>query len=143
MPVHRRLQIAFVGDVDDDLGALTYTKGWTWDRTVVGEHPHRRIAEPLRHWCDPQLEGIAVGNLHDLGIDAGGKTNGLGRKVVSCGSAGHEAIGAGAIGTVPGAVPDGGSSQPISGRKGGYASVISEAYEATRKTQRFMPSTKS
>src|SRR5206468_11116546 len=120
-------QIGFVGDVDDDLRALTHTQRRTWDGTVVGEHAHGRIAELLRHRSDPQLEDSAVGDLHDLGIEAGGKAGGLGRKVVGGGCAGHEATRAGAIGTVSGAVPIGGSLPPISRRKGGYASVISEA----------------
>ncbi len=127
VPVHRRLQIGFVGDVDDDLRALAYTQGGAWYGTVVGKHPHGRIAELLRHRTDPQLEDIAVVHLHELGIDTGGHTGGLGRELLGGRRAGHEATGAGAVGTVSGAVPVGGSLPPMSSRKGGYASVISEA----------------
>ena len=119
MPVHRRLQIGFVGDVDDDLRALAHAQGGAWDGTVVGEHPHGRIAELLRHRSDPQLEDIAVGHLHDLGVDGGGKTGGLRWEMLGGVCAGHEASGAGVVGTVSGAVPLGGSSPPMSSRKGG------------------------
>jgi hypothetical protein len=51
----------------------------------------------------------------------------------------YEAIGA----TVGAVVGFGDSSSPMSRRKGGYVSVISDEYAATRKTQRFMPITKS
>jgi hypothetical protein len=127
VPVHRRLQIGFVGDVDHDLRALTHTQGGAWDGTVVGKHPQGRIAELLRHRSDPQLKDIAVRHLHELGIDTGGKTGGLGREVLAGRRASHEATGAGAVGTVSAAVPVGGSLPPMSSRKGGYASVISDA----------------
>ena len=45
--------------------------------------------------------------------------------------------------TVSGALSVEGSSPPMSSRNGGYVSVISPAYAMTRKTQRFIPSTKS
>jgi len=51
--------------------------------------------------------------------------------------------GAGVGGTVSGAVAVGGSLPPGSSRKGGYESVINVAYARTRKTQRFIPRTKS
>src|SRR5581483_1904067 len=100
-------------------------QGGAWDGAVVGEHPHGRVADSLRHRSDPELEGFAVGNIHDLAFDAGRKTGGLGREVIGGGCARHEATGAGVIGTVSVTVPLGGSSPPMSSRKGGYASVIS------------------
>src|ERR1700754_1641431 len=54
----------------------------------------------------------------------------------------HDAVEAGIGGTLSERVPVGGSLPPISRRNGGYESVISAAYTATRKTQRFIPSTK-
>jgi len=51
--------------------------------------------------------------------------------------------GAGVVGTVSGAVAVGGSLPPGSSRNGGYESVINVAYATTRKTQRFIPRTRS
>ena len=127
VPVHGRLQVTLVHHIDDDLRPLPHSQRRAGDRTVVGEHPHSRIAEPLRHRSDPQLEHIAVGYLDELGIDARRKTRSLGRERVGGRPGRHEVTGAGIGGTVSEAVAVGGSLPPMSSRNGGYVSVISAA----------------
>ena len=47
VPVHRRLEIALVDDVDLDLRALRHAQGRSWHRAVVGEHAHLGVADAL------------------------------------------------------------------------------------------------
>jgi hypothetical protein len=60
VPVHRRLKIALVDDVDLDLRALRHPNRGAGDRAVVGQHSHRRIADALGHRRDLQVERGAV-----------------------------------------------------------------------------------
>jgi hypothetical protein len=80
--VDRRLRIALVLDVDDDLRTFPHLQGRSWDRTVVGQHPHGRVAEPLGHRRDAQVEVVAVGELDQLGVAGLGKTRDRRREVI-------------------------------------------------------------
>jgi hypothetical protein len=82
VPVHRGLDVALVDDVDGELGALSDPERGSWDRAVVGEHADRRVAEPLRHRRDAQVEPCAVGEFHGLGRTGLGQAFGCGREVV-------------------------------------------------------------
>jgi hypothetical protein len=50
---------------------LLHLQGWPADRAVVGQHPHRGVAELLGHQSDPQVELVTVGKLGQLGRAAG------------------------------------------------------------------------
>ena len=111
VPVHRRLEVRLVADVDDHLGALAHLQRRAGDRPVVGEHAHRGVAEALRHGRDPQVELVPVREFDDLRGDrlreAGNVARevlgGLGGDVVSvvlhgsdpfcCGSCARRALG--------------------------------------------------
>ena len=60
VPVHGGVQVAVVGDMDDDLGALPDVQRGAGDRAVVAEHPHGAVAKPFGHRTDPQLQHVAV-----------------------------------------------------------------------------------
>ena len=80
VPVHGRLEVALVDDVDDELRALAHAQRRAGDRAVVGDHAHGVVADPLRDRRDPQLERVAVGELHDLGRRRLRKPGGVGRE---------------------------------------------------------------
>ena len=89
VPVHRGLHVALVLHVHDDLGAFPDLQRGPGDRSVVGQHPHRRVAEPVGHRGDPQIELVSVRQLHDLGRPRVGKARGARsgidrRQVCSC-----------------------------------------------------------
>ena len=67
MPVHRRLEIALVDDVDLDLRALRHAQRRARDRAVVGQHAHVRVADALGDRRDPQLERPARRHVDDPG----------------------------------------------------------------------------
>ena len=67
VPVHRRLEIALVDDVDLDLRALRHAQRRAGDRAVVGQHAHVRVADALGDRRDPQLECPARRDVDDLG----------------------------------------------------------------------------
>ena len=67
VPVDGRLEVALVDDVHDELRALAHAQRRAGDGAVVGDHPHGVVADPLRDRRDPELEGVAVGELHHLG----------------------------------------------------------------------------
>src|SRR5580765_5327509 len=50
VPVHRWVEVSFVGDIAHGLGAFPHAQRRAWDRSVVREHPHGRIADSLRDW---------------------------------------------------------------------------------------------
>ena len=97
VPVHRRLQVAVVRDVHDHFRALTHLQRRAWDRAVVGQHPDRRLADPLRHGCYAQIERVAVGELDDLGLRRAGKPGDLTREEVGVRLGAHEVTCAEAI----------------------------------------------
>ena len=82
VPVDGGLHVALVLDVDDDLRALLHLERGAGDRAVVGQHPHRRVAKPLGHRRDPQVELIAVGQLDQLGGACLGKARDVRREVL-------------------------------------------------------------
>jgi hypothetical protein len=82
VPVHRGLQVAVVGDVDDDLRTLPHPERGAGDRAVVGEHADGRVAEVLGYRPDGQLQGVAVGEVHDRRRPALRQAGRVGRKVV-------------------------------------------------------------
>ena len=90
MPVDGALHVALVLDVDNDLRALLHFQRRPWNRAVVGEHPHRRVAELLGDRSDPQLEFVALGQLDDVGGAGLGKAGDLCREVIMCGA--HAAL---------------------------------------------------
>src|SRR5215218_1403209 len=67
MPVDGGVQIPLVGDLDDDLRALLDLESRTRDGAVVAQHPHRGVAHPLGHRPDRQVQGVAGGQLQQLG----------------------------------------------------------------------------
>ena len=86
VPVDRRFDITLVLDVDDDLGAFAHLERRTGDRAVVGEHPHRVLADPLRDRRDRQVEPVTVAQLDHLSGACLGKSGGVRRElIVSCG----------------------------------------------------------
>ena len=53
VPVHRRLEVALVDDVDDELRALADAERRAGYRSVVGDHAHGVAADALGHRRDP------------------------------------------------------------------------------------------
>ena len=82
VPVNRRLEVAFVDDVDDELGALADANRRTGHRAVVGDHANGVVAEALRDRRDPQLEPVAVAELDDLRSGRLGQARRLRREVL-------------------------------------------------------------
>ena len=82
MPVDRGLHVALVLGVDDDLRPLLDLQGRAGDRAVVAEHPNRRVADPLGHRRDAQVELVAVGQLDHLRGPGRGKPAYVGGEVV-------------------------------------------------------------
>jgi hypothetical protein len=61
VPMHRRLQVALVDDIDQECGPLLHTKSWARDGSVVGQHSDRCIADCLLYRLDAKIELGAVG----------------------------------------------------------------------------------
>jgi hypothetical protein len=80
VPVHGGIEITIVGDLDDDLAALLDLEGGAGDGAVVAQHPHRGVADSLGYRPDPQLQGVAVGQLQLLGPAGLGESGGVGGK---------------------------------------------------------------
>ena len=76
VPVDGRLHVALVLDVDQQLRPLGNPQRRAGDGAVVGEHPHRRVADALGHRRDAQREAVAVGELDGRG---GGRCRQAGR----------------------------------------------------------------
>ena len=66
VPMHGRLEVAVVRDVDDELGALAHAQRRAGNRAVVREHAHRRVPDPLRDRADPQVDRVAVAEVDHL-----------------------------------------------------------------------------
>jgi hypothetical protein len=66
VPVNGGVEVAVVDHVHDDLRTLLHTQGRPGDRAVVRQHPHGRVADPLRDRADVKLELVAVVELDDL-----------------------------------------------------------------------------
>jgi hypothetical protein len=64
-----------------DRRALRDLQRRTGHRAVVGQHPHRRVADPLLDRHDLELELVAVGELDDLGRPRIRKPLGLAREL--------------------------------------------------------------
>ena len=64
--MHGVFKVTVVRDLDCQLRALAHSQRRAGNRAVVGEHPHGRVAELLRHRRDPQVELIRVGQLNRL-----------------------------------------------------------------------------
>ena len=60
VPVNGRRDVAVVGHVDEDLGALVDMQRRPWDRAVVGDHPHGRSGNVFHDGRDLQGESVAV-----------------------------------------------------------------------------------
>ena len=83
MPVHGRLQVAFVRDVDHDLGSFRDFQRRPRDRPVVGEHPHGVASELLGHGSDAQIDDIPVGQLDHVHRVGSRVALGFGRKCLA------------------------------------------------------------
>jgi hypothetical protein len=68
VPVHSRVDVAPVGDVDGDRGALRDLQRRAGNGAVVGEHPHSCVADLLLDRDDLEPELVAVGELDQLGF---------------------------------------------------------------------------
>ena len=71
VPVHGCFHLGVVGDVDGDFGAFADAQGRAWDGAVVGEHAHRVVSELLDDGRDPQVDGVAAGEVDHVGLDGG------------------------------------------------------------------------
>ena len=80
VPVHGGVQVAVVGDIDDDLRSLLDTKRGTGDRAVVAEHPNGAVAKPLGYRSNAKVNRVPVGELQDLGCRGLGEACGIGRE---------------------------------------------------------------
>ena len=67
VPVHGRLEVSVVRDVDSRRRPLRELQRRTRDRPVVGQHPHGRVADDLAHRGDLEADLVAVCELHELG----------------------------------------------------------------------------
>ena len=77
VPVHRRLEIAAVGDVDGDRRTLRHLQCRPGNGAVVGEHAHGRIADLLLHGHDLERELLAVFQRDQLRRACVGQTLGV------------------------------------------------------------------
>jgi hypothetical protein len=82
VPVHGRLEIAAVDDVDLDLRALPHLERGSRDGSVVREHAHRRLVDPLAHRRDLERERVAGRQLDHLRTGRLRKPSSLGREPV-------------------------------------------------------------
>jgi hypothetical protein len=64
--VDGRLQVAVIGDVHDELGSFANAQRRAGNRAVVGEHADGRVPDLLGDRADPQLDGVAVGEVDHL-----------------------------------------------------------------------------
>ena len=87
VPVHGRLHVALVLDVDERPPSPGGPAASGRDGAVVGEHPHRRVADALGHRRDAQREPVAVGELDDRGGGRCRQARRLARELV--GRSGH------------------------------------------------------
>jgi hypothetical protein len=86
VPVDGGLHVALILDLNRDLATLRHLEDGTGDRAVVGEHPHRCVAESLDHRSDSQVEAVTVAKLDHLCGPGLGKAFDLGREVLgACG----------------------------------------------------------
>ena len=70
VPVHGRIDVAAVRDVDGDRRVLGHFQRRAGDGAVVGKHAHDVVPDLLPDWCDLEIELVAVGELHDFGAAA-------------------------------------------------------------------------
>jgi hypothetical protein len=82
MPMHGRVHIALVEDVDLDLRPLRQFENRPGYRAVVGEHPHQAVADLLDHWRDAKFDAVAIRELDELGLVRFRKPRGGGGEVV-------------------------------------------------------------
>jgi hypothetical protein len=59
--VHRRVHVALIDNVDNELRALPNPEYRTRDRPVIREHSYGRAADPFLHRRDPEIELRAIG----------------------------------------------------------------------------------
>ena len=82
VPVDGGVYVALVLDVNDDLRPLLHLQDRPGDRSVVGQHPHGRVADPLGVRRDVQGELVAVRQLDQLRRARLRETGRIGGKVV-------------------------------------------------------------
>ena len=80
VPVHGGVQVAVVGDIDDDLGSLLDTKRGTRGSSRCSRASDGAVAKPLGHGSNAKVNRVPVGELRDLGC------RGLRRPVGSVGN---------------------------------------------------------
>ena len=66
VPVHGRIDVAAVRDVDGDRRVLGHFQRRARDRAVIGKHAHGGVPDLLPDWCDLEIELVAVGELDDF-----------------------------------------------------------------------------
>ena len=66
VPVHGRVEVAAVRDVDGDGRASRDLERRAGNRAVVRQHPHDGVPDPLAHRRDLELELVTVAQGHDL-----------------------------------------------------------------------------
>jgi hypothetical protein len=80
MPVHGRVQVTLIRDMDNDLGALSDLEGGTGDGAVVAQHADGAVAEPFGDGPDVEVQGAAVGQLQQCRPSGLGQPGGIGRE---------------------------------------------------------------
>ena len=80
VPVHRRLEVAAVGDVDGDRRALRHLQGRSGNRAVVGEHAYGGVTDLLLDGEDLEPELLAVSELDELRLSRLGQAVGVARQ---------------------------------------------------------------
>ena len=81
VPVNGGLEVAVVGDAHRRRRALGDLERRPRHRTVVRQHPHRRVADPLLDRDDLELELVPVGKLDQLGLAGLRKALGVAREL--------------------------------------------------------------
>ena len=83
VPMHGRLDIAVVGDVHRDFGALVDVQGRARDRSVVGQHPEEIAGDAVAYRADAHVERVAVAQPHNTRPFHVGEPRGLGAEYVA------------------------------------------------------------
>jgi hypothetical protein len=78
--VHGGVQVAVVGDIDDDFRSLLDVEGGAGDRAVVPEHPNGAVVKPFGYGSNVKVNRVAIGELQQLGCGGLGEACGIGRE---------------------------------------------------------------
>src|SRR3954465_6349834 len=92
MPMHGRVEVAAVLDLDLNLRAFRYAHRRTRNRSVVAKHPHDVLADLLRNRLDAQCEQLPVGQLNHFGRPRRGHPGRVGWEGFGRGSLGVDTL---------------------------------------------------